>query len=290
MKVHYTAATEPDYRAELDETFDELPANLKSAFVEHGWKIKVGKSLADVGGNELDRIAPQTTSSGLKRYEGSAGVSIPELENSSLSKTILLGHQVSNKYAETGFEQVEDMPNVLRHEIGHGIDHIAGRISYSEAFTRAYQQDMADLYNPEKTDMQTRKTAERALRTFIFRNECNESERQFGQKEAFAELSAGELGGARTEELLSDVLPRSRALVSQVVNNMTLGHAPDDGIVRGKQVFSDKVKKFDVMDFSADMAIDFKGWRAQRQARAELAVDKPVAPDHSRPNLGGNRD
>ena len=272
MKIDYTHNTDPAYRAELDQAFEALPDKLKGALEADGWKIRAGTTLKDAGGDELDRLSPTINEFGTKQHERTSGVSVRPGTDSPLAKTILLGQHIHNWDDE--LIDADQGPETMRHEVGHGIDHLADRFSYSDAFTKAYQQDIADLYNPQKTDMETRKKAEKYLKVYIKQNDDSSNNRRKAQSEAFAELSAHDLGGAKKGDDLAEALPRSRALSRQVVNNLANGHKADHGIDRGQQVYVDDAKgKMDGLDFADDVTTDLKGWRAQRQAKAELASE-----------------
>ena len=270
------------FQKELDRALEQLDPNVTKALQDDGWTIASGKVLQEAKYELKDLMGPKPGSK-LGQHETTPAVCLgPDFGEHGkfigVAETVRVG--VLNEQTE-----IENPAGKLRHEIGHAIDHMSNRLSLSEAFTAAYNKDMAAL--------KAGKSNEHEEYSYYVRDG------EKGQREAFAEIAGNELGGGVEEEVdIGKFLPETQKLVRQAVNNLKMGREIDHGIDRGKQAYDTPANTDNARPLTDILGGQHRDapvaespviqpvgeWRVMREQRAAA---KTAAPVVSRPSFGG---
>ncbi|MBV6633300.1 MAG: hypothetical protein KI792_09775 [Alphaproteobacteria bacterium] len=281
MAVEFDQSATEKYTGKVNSAFAAIHPKIRQAMANDGWEFKAAGQFPYIT-DDYKEMFPGTrmTDVGVRvqEWEFVRGVTVGANSDFSPTKSVLLQEMVVSQ--RTG--QRREAPNpggVVRHEVGHVIDHLGDRLSLSEAFDKAYQQDMAD--HPDAEGLK------KAFGDFI-------GDSRYHKKERFAELmgsaigSGKETGGVKGTDLAEE-LPKTFELSRKVAKNLELGLAADHGIERGKQLEAAD-RGLDGVDYNGPgdgIVVDLDGWRAKRAAEASIAPDKPPEPDSRLPKLGG---
>lgn len=269
IKPDHSPYTSPAFQKRVDVALNGLPAPVNEALNNAGWQVKTGRTLSDAD-PEAQKVLPGVASGPTtmmnppRVYETTPGVCVgpQESDQYGLRSTILIAENTLDGFAGVN-EAVENVEGVVRHEVGHSIDHLTSRLSLSNRFKAAYEADMAALDGKDdiKKDL-----------AYFMRDGAQQG---VGQRETFAELQAAELGGGIKGTALAALMPNSLKLVQQVQQNLQNGLAGDHGIDRQGQAFQEKSE---IDGAEGDFSIDIKGWKAQFAAREELAATAAEGP------------
>lgn len=181
-----------DFAWEVQRALLAIPASIRAKLEAGGMKVVVGKEVVGVDpalkGRQPRGYSPGST------FAHSSGVCCTDTRQMIVGEYYRRGPLlVRNQNAEA----------VVRHECGHGLDHVLTGYSNSQRFV--------DAYNADKEDIPADVQQELAYHL---------QEGSAGRCELFADLFALTLGGPAVEEhraSLHRYFPRARALVERLV-------------------------------------------------------------------------
>ena len=133
VQVENRGAT-PEFQAKMQKEVDQLPAGVRRLLDANGTKIVVGDKISGVY-PELAGVQPRGWPPG-STWDNADGMYSP-----SDKTTVITEHRVDDGKTVKN----ERAEGVVKHEVGHAVDHAMGNFSQSDEFKAAYDKDVAAL-------------------------------------------------------------------------------------------------------------------------------------------------
>lgn len=158
-----------DFARQVDLAVSRLPQFVENALKKDGWRIRVGRIMTDIfSPPERDPLP------GNKSWAEVPGICVGRRKQIGIAEhcfqplyALQLDSWVMREVKEDPRKVLPDMPvpeglalgklvipeKVLRHEVGHAMDAIAGRVSCSNEFVEAYVEDVEKMTPEAKAAM-----------------------------------------------------------------------------------------------------------------------------------------
>lgn len=114
-----------------------LPPKVYNYLQDHNWVIATAHTILE-GAPDIDKNSTEPTDVGCNSNDCAAGIEMD------YGKRILIPEYTRTPDGSF-FHNVEQVPQTVRHEVGHAMDSAFGRISHSLEFVNAYKQDVAAM-------------------------------------------------------------------------------------------------------------------------------------------------